>query len=131
MRAIFASVTAVCLAAHLLLGCCAHHAHESAASEGLAEACTSECEHTHDDGSSDHSHDSGGPSHCKGASCVFLTQDSKRSVSCASETWVMLAVLPSLPTTFQPVLAPDVTASSGDPPSSALRLHLLNRVLLI
>lgn len=66
---------AVLLAAHMLLGCCWHHAHAcSAACDAATESCTHQDEHGHTDG--DHEHGNL-PSHhptdsCSGERCAFV-----------------------------------------------------------
>jgi hypothetical protein len=119
-------VTAMVFAAHMMLGCCAHHAH-AADSHGRSspqEAASpiGHCGEDHD-GPADHSQH--GTHQCHGGKCSFVASSNS-----------VVPVLPALvvPLANQAELLTSVFSSQGTVVAVRplpVRLHLANQVLLI
>jgi hypothetical protein len=132
MRALVSNLACLMLAAHLMLGCCWHHAH------ACETACPHACQSGHLNGHSneaDHDHDQHAPpaegdDHCQGERCSFLVVAKVRLDSgCGAASPVALLAETSSQVYADLAwlqLAADRT-DSGPP----LRLHLLHRVLRI
>lgn len=124
MARIWRIVTAAFLVVHLMVGCCAHHAHACEDAHAADSA-------SHDEGSgdeTDHSHHE--PTDCRGASCSFVFTSNHAAVQLLVQTYHTVAVLHD-----------DVPASVNSSNSQRffligllplpVRLHLANQVLLI
>jgi hypothetical protein len=129
MAGLWRIVTAALFAAHLVLGCCAHHSH------ACEVATHSSADNPADQGTCSHSHGhlaehgQHGPHDCQGGRCSFVFRGQAD-----------VALDPPLQAAL--VCLPDDQTSSGDfhseqdaPTSGRLllpvRLHLANQVLLI
>jgi hypothetical protein len=131
MASVCRILTAGLLVAHLMVGCCAHHAHacdgedHSLPTQGATTLPGGQCSGNHAD---DTHH---GPPDCKGGRCSFVLPANNTIV----QSLVRLCQAPAA------LLLDDVFASSGnssEQPSLLtgllllpVRLHLANQVLLI
>jgi hypothetical protein len=125
MRALVSNLACLMLAAHLMLGCCWHHAH----------ACETACHLDGHSGEADHDHDRHAPpaegdDHCQGERCSFLVVAKVRldSGSGAASPVGLLAETSSQAYADLAWLHLSVDRTDSGPP---LRLHLLHRVLRI
>ena len=140
MSKLLSNLTAAALLVHALAGCCWHHGHDCrlalAATErdGLAAACH------YDDACGGHSHDQEpvgeeqrhGDDRCQTAPCAFVATQSGPTVPASLVQQRDVAAV--APATIAG--CPEVYGGRGMPSLAAadclpLRLHLLNRVLLI
>jgi hypothetical protein len=131
------NLSAAILVVHLVVGCCAHHAHdcpqtcEARHSEGTGDDAGTPCDgHSHNEQgqTNDHHH---GPDECRGVKCSF--------VRAANDT-IAKAILQLCQAQVAPLLD-DVSASPGILSEQhffaagrlllPVRLHLANQVLLI
>ena len=135
MQKMVHSLTMLLVLYHTLVGCCWHHAHAAVPSDrAVAEVNATCCGHSHSDHhgsqeSGDHSHRDGNG--CEQARCVFLipAADTGWDVfSSGGHSGVPCAELP-----HHNVLASNAATSESPPPSGLppLRLHLVNRILLV
>lgn len=136
MRPIVSFITVAAFVLHMWLGCCAHHAHateETTCHQFVAKlADPSHAGHGHDNESpcDKSQEDSPSPAEgCTGSYCVFLTIAKTELAKLA-----MVAVLPVPAIDVIAIL--DVSSSANlvdteEPIPYPVRLHLLNRVLLI
>jgi hypothetical protein len=122
-------LTAAMLAVHVMVGCCAHHAH---ACDGQAHSSCSEGVATHDgqcpQGGADHGHH--GPGHCQGSQCSFVSSTGPNTHSFARPSLAFVTPLRdeqyfSIGANF----GQRFFATGRLLPS--VRLHLVNQVLLI
>ncbi len=131
------NLSAAILVVHLVVGCCAHHAHDcpqtcdARHSRGMGHGASAPCDgHSsgHPDQTTDHHH---GTDECQGVKCSYLRT--------ASDTLAKAFLLPRL-AHVTPVLADDSALVGGFSEQPALasgrlllpvRLHLANQVLLI
>ena len=126
MSRLFRILTAVVFAVHLMVGCCAHHAH-ACESQGDVQPAHGQCPDSHE-GETDHSDH--GPQDCQGSPCSFVASSSPSSHSFAqpSQTFV-IALL-----TDQPSLVGTGSKQHCFATGRLLlsvRLYLVNQVLLI
>jgi hypothetical protein len=132
MRPIVSVITALAVNLHLVLGCCAHHAHKHVQHEGNAV-----CPHTH---SCSHGHNDAAPA-ANSPGPVLPPHDDCHDSHCAFRIASALDFSPDLAVAFldipaQPTareLAPlrGVTPRDrGDPFELAVRPHLLHQSFL-
>jgi hypothetical protein len=79
----------VVFAVHLMVGCCAHHAH-ACESQGDVQPAHGQCPDSHDNGT-DHSHH--GPHNCQEGKCSFILSSSTISNSCVQASLVIFMPL--------------------------------------
>jgi hypothetical protein len=125
-------LSAVILVAHLMLGCCAHHAHGCEDSDHSPihqehaaphNTCPDGC-----DGQADHSHH--GPLDCKGGSCsVVLANRTTGQEAGQGAKALVTPLLDDLFSASQVFLVRWCDLSGGALPP--VRLHLVHQVLLI
>jgi hypothetical protein len=140
MRRVLVAVTNLMFVAHILFGCCLHHAHGD---EGERAAAREECGHHHcchhatpATGDADHSeHNAPADDHepttpCEHGRCSFVKCDTQRvDVSPALAFWTPLATVDVLAPSYDPTLAADVLSvavTRADCP-----LHVLYCALLV
>lgn len=128
-------LSASVLLAHSLLGCCAHHEHQAAATASAVEAADcGTCYSTAADNSDNTDPaDHHAPSRrCEGSSCSFLVVDGSRLPDQLAKCQLLLAGLP-IPSAAQVIeLATCFDSAAPSPPLlAALRPHLVFGVLLI
>jgi hypothetical protein len=136
LHGISANITALLLAAHMMLGCCWHHAHTCAAGCGQEY---SKADNQHDttakshDCCGDHQSDGQkhGPQNCKGLPCIFIVSTSTKNIELGR--LVLPAVFAPLPhNCTMPVVTPQRgTCLAGGDLSLNIRPHLVHQVLLI
>jgi len=137
MREFFASMLATLLAAHNVLGCCFHHAHEcpgpsvpkadihvlaySSNQDPLHNQLHQGCLPIHHQG----------PDRCLGSKCFFLAPSQNSSVMCMHALHGILSeILPPFTLQLSSVESSE-HCGNRDPCCLPLRLHLMNQVLLI
>jgi hypothetical protein len=125
-------ITAAMFTAHIMLGCCIHHAH-ACESQGDAlpvqGTAAQDCQCPDDHGCQTQ-HSNHGSQGCKGEKCCFV-----HSNLTAGNSLVQLSRMFVTPL-FQDVSSPDVTVKQRHSIDTGrlltpLRLHLANQVLLI
>lgn len=132
MIRLFRILTAVVLMAHLLLGCCVHHAHacddmrHSPPIRGSAFFET----HCSEDCDKDTDHSNPGSQRCQGEKCSFVRPSPVANDSPTQPLSVF--IVPLIEGTISPkgIGSEQRFSASGRIPMP-LRLHLLNQVLLI
>lgn len=136
MRAFLATLTAVLLFAHAVLGCCAHHLHACGESHGSIAVGSGN--HRHSNSCGDHSagtpdrtgHEHQGQDDCQGSTCDFGRPANDRYAK-SGDAFCQLVALPPfavVPALVGCQLEHDLTATCVLPP---VRLHLVHQVLLI
>lgn len=132
MAGLFRVLTAVVFTAHIMLGCCSHHAHAGACKDCPSSSRETpthdgQCPDSHGNGS-DHSQH--GSPECQGAKCSFVSPRSEASNSIGQFSQMFVAPL------FQDLSS--LTGIAKEQHSFAtgrlltpIRLHLANQVLLI
>lgn len=134
MRTLFSSLLAASLLIHAAIGCCWHHAHESACGDESPLASAAEADYDHHHGDSADGHRSHGPckdqSHCHGM-CNYLP--AQKSQIDKSRVHVALDFAASTKDVCRAQVAPLCVAEGSQefcsrPP---LRLHLFYQILLI
>jgi hypothetical protein len=138
LRSLLASVTAVMLFTHAVLGCCAHHihacgdAHGSVALGGSQNHCSLSCgDHSAESsGQADHEHQQPGQDDCQGSRCDFGRPTNDREADSGHVWCQSVAVL----------LSDAMLGLAGSQVDHHLRttgillpvrLHLVHQVLLI
>lgn len=126
MAGLFRILTAVVLAAHLMVGCCSHHAH-ACEGNGDVQPAHEPCHDSHDSGA-DHSPRT--PLDCQVGQCTFVSSSNSSGHSLVQHSQAFALVLltdkPSLPSAGA---QQNFFASGRLLPS--VRLYLVNQVLLI
>jgi hypothetical protein len=124
-------LTAVLLAVHLMVGCCAHHAHacdgqvHSPLDQGDATP-DGECPDGHSN-TADHSHH--GSQDCQGGKCTFVLRGQTNHSFIQPMQALAVPLLDDL--CAQPGIAAGQRVFSQGRFSLPVRLHLANQVLLI
>lgn len=119
------------VAAHMVFGCCLHHAHgaTSRSDDPVSVDATCPCEHhghQHEGQPSDHR---SGDQKCDGSKCVFTLPESGSAaqLTVGLDCLSCICIAPTLPG-MNRIDSVDTLLHQCSPPVS---LHLLNRVLLI
>ena len=136
MRAFLATLTAVMLFAHAVLGCCAHHVHGcekphgSVAIGGGQHQCSDSFD-GHSTGCSGRTaHEHQGQDNCQGSTCDFGRPANNRYANSCDVSCQLVALPPSdvVPALVGGQLKHDLGTTGVLPP---VRLHLVHQVLLI
>lgn len=121
----------VVVAAHMVCGCCLHHAHGSTSrgDEPVSADVTCPCEHHGHEHGGQPSDQGSGDQKCDGIKCVFALPESGNS----SALTIGAAFLPLI--CFEPILPGIDGIDTADVMphhrGTSVPLHLLNQVLLI
>lgn len=130
MSRLFRILTAVVFAVHLMVGCCAHHAH-ACDSKGDVQPAHGQCPDSRSgshEGETDHSDH--GPQDCQGSPCSIVASTSPSSHAFAQSSLPFVTVL----LTDQPSLVGIDSEQHFFATGWLLlpvRLHLANQVMLI
>jgi hypothetical protein len=136
LRSLLASLTAVMLFAHAVLGCCAHHVHGcgkphgSVAVGGGNHPC-SDSLGGHSTGCSERTgHEHQGQDECQGSTCDFGRPANERYANSCDVSCQFVSLPPSdvVPALLRGLLEHDLGATCVLPP---VRLHLVHQVLLV
>lgn len=128
VRSPIAWLTVVLVAAHVLFGCCSHHAHRyPPACQRATEADSSGdlAQHRHGGGRAPH----GVPGRCQGTACAFLGGSQIRLLCWAHPAAALDAAMAPCDATELSVAQPVRHAGEGGGYSLPVRLHLLHQVL--
>ena len=125
MGAVCRILSAVTLVVHLLVGCCAHHAHACDATglSALEGHTRGDCGET-----ADHSHH--GPDDCQGVKCSFVSSSRPASDSAVFCISAFFTALPDRELSQVGSVHGQFPVASGRL-ALAVRLHLANQVLLL
>ena len=136
MRALVSNLACLMLAAHLMLGCCWHHAHAGetachhACQAGAFDEPSDEADHHQDQDHDQHAPPAHGDDHCQGERCSFLVV-AKVYVDSNCGGASPLAALAETSSQASADLAWLRMAAGGPDHRPPLRLHLLHQVLRI
>lgn len=118
-------LTAVVFTVHLLVGCCAHHAHACECQEGMQPA-HGQCPDSHE-GKTDHSQH--GPQDCQGSQCSFVASISPSSDAFVQPSQAFVTALFTDQTSLVDAGSEQHCFPTGR--LLSVRLYLVNQVLLI
>jgi hypothetical protein len=138
MRAVFSSLVAVSLFIHAMIGCCWHHAHESACCNDSPVEQAAEvgcCHHNHSEhGDQQHGQPSQAPckghSHCQGL-CTYLPPQKSHVDTFSPHTPLDFAAIAPATCDVHVVAVVRAERTHESPAGPPLRLHLYYQILVI
>jgi len=129
MRPIVSIITALAVNLHLVLGCCAHHAHSATFQPADDAACSHSCSHGHHDAPPADSPAPNLPTHddCHDSHCAFLIAS---ALNFSPDLAVAFIDFRAEPARELAPLRGVTPRDRGDPFELAVRPHLLHQSFL-